>query len=318
MTVREQVARMSRISIVVPCYNERDCLPELLREVREVMDEAGADFECVFVDDGSTDDTMAVLRELKALEPRVKVVRLRKNFGQSTALHEGFRHSAGDIVASMDGDLQNDPRDILRMVKVLDEGCDVVTGWRRNRKDSWLKRGISHGAYLLRRLLFKWNVRDAGCTLRVYRRECLHELELYGEMHRVLVLELMRLGFNVKEIEVNHRPRKFGRTKYGLGRVVRGFLDLSLQYFWVTFGHRPMHFFGTTGMAALALGFACLVGSLYLYIWKHMDMSSTFLPTLGFLLVMIGVQLFTFGVLADIMMRLHRRSVGQRTVREVL
>jgi glycosyltransferase involved in cell wall biosynthesis len=309
---------MPSISIVIPCYNERDCVGELLNEIREVFGQAGVDFECIFVDDGSTDDTMAVLRELKARDPCVKVVRLRKNFGQSTALHEGFRQAKADLVASMDGDLQNDPRDILRMAKVLEEGHDVVTGWRRNRKDSWLKRSISHGAYLIRVVLFKWNVRDAGCTLRVYRRECLQELELYGEMHRVLILEMLRLGFDVKEIEVNHRPRKFGRTKYGLGRVVRGFLDLSLQYFWVTFGHRPMHFFGASGMAALALGFSCLLGSLYLYLWKNMDMSDTFLPVLGFMLLMIGTQLFTLGVLADVMMRIYRRGSGERTVREVL
>jgi len=309
---------MPKFSIVIPCYNEQDSVSILFAEIRESFGQAGQDFECIFVDDGSTDGTMAALRELKAADGRVRVIRLRRNFGQSTALHEGFRIASGDIVASLDADLQNDPKDILRMARVLDEGFDVVTGWRRNRRDSWLKRHISNGAYLLRRLLFRWNIRDAGCTLRVYRRECLGELELYGEMHRVLVLELMRLGFSVKEVEVNHRARRFGRTKYGLGRVVRGFLDLTLQYFWVTFGHRPMHFFGTAGIAALVLGFLSLLGSLYLYFGRGMDMSDHFLPVLGFLLVMIGTQLFTLGVLADIMMRIYRRGSRQSPVRELL
>lgn len=298
------------ISVVIPVFNEKGNVKILHKRLLEIFDKFNKNYEIIFVDDHSTDGTFRILKTL----PKVTIIRFRKNFGQTAALDAGFHHSTGKLVISMDGDLQNDPRDIPRMLNIMkNKNIDVLCGWRAKRKDSFEKKIFSKIASLLRNILIKDPVHDSGCTLRIYKHECFDDLHLMGDMHRYIPAILRWKGFKIAETKVTHRKRKYGITKYGMQRIVRGFLDLFNVWFWRKFSARPLHIFGGLGMVFNLFGILCLTYSGYLKIIRHVDLSNTFLPVLGIFSMMIGVQFFVSGIMADIMIKIYYKTGNSKS-----
>lgn len=281
-------------SVIVPVYNEEDNIVSLYREIKVALEKLGKTYEIIFIDDGSTDRTYARLERLKPLT----IIKLRTNSGQSAALDAGIKQARGKIIFTLDGDGQNDPADFGRLYSQLNQGFDVVCGWRYKRRDPFFKRFISYGARILRSFLVDDRVHDAGCTLRVYRRECFTDLDLYGELHRMIPAMLRWRGFKIGELKVNHRPRLHGRSKYNLTRAVKGFLDMVYIWFWRKYAQRPLHFFGGLGLFFSFLGTAILIVMAYLKIFYHYHLSDKIWPLVGFFLIMIGIQLLATGLLA--------------------
>ena len=293
------------LSIVIPVYNEEGNVAELHQRIKEVCDPLGRTYEIIFVDDGSYDETF---ENLKALEP-VKIIRFRKNWGQTAALDAGIKTSVGDVIITMDGDLQNNPVDIPRLLeKMKSENLDVVSGWRKDRKDSFMKRFISGGAKWLRDRMIRDGVHDSGCTLKAYKRECFETLDLYGEMHRFIVALLKMKGFKIGEIEVKHHPRKNGKTKYGTTRTIKGFLDMLSVWFWKKFANRPLHLLGTAGIIMMFVGSISGLWALYDKIFMKVDLSDTSLTTLTMFLFFAGFAMFIGGVLADMVSKTYYNS----------
>ncbi len=298
------------LSVVIPAYNEESNLQPLLAELKPVLAGLGKTYEIIVVDDGSADGTFTVLRRLKKDEKALTAIRHRRNFGQTAALATGFSHAKGNLVAVIDADMQNDPQDIPRLIGKLSEGYDVVSGWRYQRKDPFLKIFVSRLANGFRRLLTAEKVHDSGCSLKVYKKECLEDLPLYGETHRFIPLLLAWKGFKIGELKVNHRPRKSGRTKYGIVRIMKGFLDLITIKFWVQYSTRPMHLFGSLGLLSFFLG---LILSIYLAAMKLLygiPLANRPLLLLSILLIVLGVQLFALGLLADILIKMYFHNEG--------
>lgn len=285
------------ISIVVPTFNEEENVGELYNQILPVVQSYNRPFEIIFVDDGSSDNT---LEELKKLE-YATIVEFRKNFGQTAALDAGIKIAQGELIIAMDADLQNDPADIPQLIKKLNEGFDVVSGWRKNRKDSFSKKFTSRGANFLRKRLINDGIHDSGCTLKVYKRKCFDKVDLYGEMHRFMPALLKLKGYKIGEIVVNHRPRTAGVTKYSWHRTIKGLLDMISIWFWKKYANRPLHLFGTIGFFLLFVGFVSGVWALYLKIFLGNDLSDTMLTILSMFCVLIGIQFFVFGLLADIL-----------------
>lgn len=306
-----------KLSIVVPTYNEEQNVSLLADEVKKAL-KAKYDYELIFVDDGSKDSTRQVLRQLHAKDKNVKVLFHRKNFGQTAAMDTGIKFAKGDVIITMDADLQNDPADIHKMLAKMNEGFDVVSGWRKNRQDPLSKKIPSRFAAMLRRLLAKESIHDSGCTLKAFKRECFENLDLYGEMHRYIPAILMWRGFRVGEIVVNHRPRKFGKSKYGVSRLLRGFLDLLIVSFWMQYSRAPIQLFGRLGLGCFALG---IIGGLYLLWQKFVDglaIANRPLLMLVVLLILLGVQFFAMGIITDALTKLYYRSSPISKVGETL
>jgi len=225
--------KMVDISVVLPVYNEEKNIEILYHELVLVLDKLDKNYEIIFVDDKSMDKSSKIIEEISKKDNNIKLIRFRKNFGQTAALDAGIKNSLGKIIITMDSDLQNDPRDIPNLIKELSRGYDVVSGWRYNRKDNFSKRVLSRGANILRKLIINDTITDSGCTLKAYRRECFKDLKLYGEMHRFIPALLSLNGFKISEMKVNHRKRKFGKTNYTFKRTLNGFLDMFLLKFWM-------------------------------------------------------------------------------------
>ncbi|MFA5054956.1 MAG: glycosyltransferase family 2 protein [Dehalococcoidia bacterium] len=309
-----------KLSIVIPTYNEEKNVSLLHDEISAALKNIDAGYEIIFVDDGSTDGTYSALKEMRGRDGRVKIVKFKKNFGQSAAMAAGFEHAKGGIVVTMDADMQNDPSDIPLLLVELEKGYDVVCGWRKKRKDSISKKLFSRFANLLRRKLTGATIHDSGCSLRAYRKECLKSLELYGEMHRYIPAMLSWKGYRIGEVRTNHRPRAHGRTKYGYQRLIKGFLDLILILFWQKYSMRPIHLLGGSGIVLAIIG--VLLG-LYLGIERlafGTPLGDRPLFMLAILMIIVGIQFLVFGVLADILVRIYYGQ-GERkyyTVEEVL
>lgn len=296
------------ISAVIPIFNERENISSLHAELLRSLRKTGSPFEIIIVDDGSNDGSADVLARLSP----VTVVSLRKNFGQTAALDAGIKITKGDIIVTLDGDGQNDPADIPVLLAKLAEGYDVVSGWRHQRQDPFMKRFISRGAELLRRFFVNDGIHDSGCTLKAYRRECFENMDLYGEMHRFIPGMLRWQGFTVAEIEVHHRPRRAGKSKYTLSRTFRGFLDMLSIWFWRKFSDRPLHLFGGVGLFLSAVGVA-LVGVLFvLRLFGIIALAGSVWPLAGFFLVLTGLTLFSTGLLADIVVKSYYRVHAAR------
>jgi glycosyltransferase involved in cell wall biosynthesis len=294
---------MKKISLVVPVYNEEKNLVLLNQAISNSLKEF--DYELIFVNDGSTDKSKLIVEQLKLKDEKVKLIDFYKNFGQTAAMDAGIKASQGDIIITLDADLQNDPADIPRMIKKLEEGYDVVCGWRYKRKDPFLKKITSKLANFIRKRLIKERIHDSGCTLKAFRKECFDNIDLYGEMHRYIPSFLRTRGFRITEVKVNHKKRIHGTTKYGSKRIVKGFLDLIMIYFWTNFASRPMHFFGTIGLITFIVGF---ISGLYLVIEKVFfgaSLANRPLLLLVVLLVFIGVQFIIFGIIGEILMRVY-------------
>lgn len=299
-------------SVVIPVFNEESNIVPLYRELKPVMEKMGKKYEILFIDDGSRDRTYSAITYLHTKDKNVKAVRLRKNFGQTAAISAGFDNAKGKVIVTMDGDLQNHPRDIPRLIAKIDQGYDVVSGWRYNRKDPGLSKKIpSKISNRLARRLTKVNLHDFGCTLKAYRKEAIEDIELYGEMHRYIPALVAWQGYSVSEVKVDHRPRKRGKTKYGKSRLMRGFLDLINIRFWSKYSTRPLHFFGWLG--AVSFLFGSLIG-LYkvirrLFYGEFLEVG----PLLIFavMLVILGIQLIMFGFLGEIMIRTYYQGKGK-------
>ncbi len=311
---------MPQISIVVPVYNEAPNAEALVRELQATADRLPQTSEIVLVDDGSTDDTYARLVAAADDDPRVHLVRLMRNFGQTAALAAGIDHASGEIIVTMDGDLQNDPADIPRLLATLEAGYDVVTGWRRDRKDPFVSRKLpSMIANAIIGATTNVSIHDHGCGLKAFRADVAKQLRLYGEMHRFITAIAGDLGAAVTEIPVNHRPRLRGQSKYGISRTVRVVLDLLTIKFLSGFATRPIHVFGTFGLVTMATGIV-IVGVLGLEkIVLGMELAGRPLLLLGVLLVLGGVQLLTLGLLGEMLARTYHESQGKPIyrVREV-
>ena len=307
-----------KLSIVVPALNEEQNVGILAAEIKKTLKTAKLDYEVIFVDDGSTDSTRAALRALHAKDKSVKVLFHRKNFGQTAAMDSGIKHAKGDVIITMDADLQNDPSDIPRLLAKMNEGFDVVSGWRKNRQDPFSKKILSLFAGSIRRSLTKEKIHDSGCTLKAFKRECFDNLDLYGEMHRYIPAILMWRGFRVGELVVNHRPRQFGKTKYGMSRLLRGFLDLLIVSFWMQYSSRPIQLFGRLGLGCFGLGF---IGGVYL-LWQKFALGEAIanrpLLTLVVLLILLGVQFFGMGIITDALTKIYYRSSPISRVGEAL
>jgi glycosyltransferase involved in cell wall biosynthesis len=292
-----------KYSVIVPAYNEEENVVTLHREIVAVMEKLGEEYEIIFVNDGSTD---ATLERLKTLSP-IRIINFRKNFGQTAALDAGFRHARGEIFITMDADLQNDPRDIPKLLKKLAQGLDVVSGWRVERKDSWGKRFASRGADYLRKYWINDAIHDSGCTLKAYRAECFANghTRLYGEMHRFIPGILKWQGFRVGEVKVRHRARKHGRSKYDWKRILKAFVDMVNVWFWRKYSNRPIHIFGGLGMILILTGSAGLLALLFLRAFRVISLAGRVGPLIAVLFILVGVQLFVSGLLADIAMKTY-------------
>lgn len=296
------------LSIVIPTYNEEGNVIQLYTELSNVLRGIGSDFEIIFIDDGSHDGTFQKLQALHEKDNRVKVIRFRKNFGQSAAMAAGFEHACGEVVITLDADLQNDPADIPLLMQELNNGYDVVCGWRQGRKDSISKRVFSKFSNWLRRRWSGESVHDSGCSLRAYKNGCLKDLELYGEMHRYIPALLSWKGYEIGEVKVTHRHRIHGNAKYNWQRLLKGFLDLLLVTFWQRYSMRPIHIFGGLG---LILAIAGVILGLYLGVQRiffGVGLADRPLLLLAILMVIVGIQFVVFGVLADIMIRVYYRQ----------
>jgi dolichol-phosphate mannosyltransferase len=298
------------ISVVIPVHDEERSVGLLLDEIAAAL-EPRQPWEAVFVDDGSTDATFAELTRLHDGHENVRVVRLRRNFGKATALDAGFAEAAGDVVVTIDGDLQDDPAEIPRLLAKLDEGFDLVSGWKAQRRDPWRRRVLSRLFNAVTGLVSGLRLHDLNCGLKAYRAEVLDGLRLYGELHRFVPVIAHYRGYRVAEVPVAHRPRPHGRSRYGPERYLRGFLDLLTVTFMGRYRHRPLHLFGGLGLLLAVTGVAVLG---YLTVVKLLGQAIGHRPllTLGVLLVVVGIQLVSLGLLSELITSHHEERAGER------
>ncbi len=305
------------LSVIVPLYNEEGNVLELHRRIHEALVKIGKPFEIIFIDDGSKDKTVELARTLHP----VKLIEFRKNFGQTAAFDAGIKAATGEIVITLDGDLQNDPADIPLLLEKMGEGYDVVSGWRHKRNDPWSKKIPSRIANFLRGILIQDHIHDSGCSLKAYRRECFHDVDLFGEMHRFMPAVLMLDGFRVGEVKVSHHPRVHGVTKYNWKRGVKGFVDMIAIWFWRKYSYRPIHLFGGSGIILSFTGTLILVWMLVEKFVMGQSIGERLWPIVGIFFVLMGVQLFVAGLLADMLVRnyyqgRHRMNYSIREIRE--
>ena len=306
------------VSVIVPVLDEAESVAELAQRVAAVLDGLGRTFEIVFVDDGSTDGTPARVREARERDPRVKLVRLRRNFGKAAALSAGFDHCAGELVVTMDGDLQDDPEEIPRLLALLEEqDLDLVSGWKRRRQDPASKRLPSRLFNWVTRRLAQVDLHDFNSGFKVYRREVLGEIAIYGELHRYIPVRASRRGFRIGEVQVKHHPRRHGASKYGWDRFYKGLLDLITVLFITKYTRRPLHLFGALGLLFLGSGLGINV---YLAIrWMNGEyLSNRPLLLLGVLLMLLGIQVLTTGLLGEMITFKNFRRPDSYSVKERL
>ena len=300
------------VSVFLPVFNEEPNLRPLHAKLDEALKALGRSAEIVYVDDGSSDGSLNILREIAEMDPRVRVVALRRNYGQTAAMAAGIDAARGKVLIPMDADLQNDPADITRLLDKLDEGFDVVSGWRKNRKDKMVTRKIP--AMMANRLI-SWiggvPLHDYGCSLKAYRRESLQDVKLYGEMHRFIPIYASWAGARVTEIPVEHHPRTMGKSKYGLSRTVKVVFDLITIKFMASYQTKPLYLFGWAGLLTFAISFlSALLACLMKWAsWPHhADFVQTPLPIMSMVTLVLGVQLFLMGLLAEMLVRTYHES----------
>jgi glycosyltransferase involved in cell wall biosynthesis len=303
----------AEISVVIPVYNEEDNIELLYEKLLIALSELGKSWEAVFIDDGSTDRSFDELEALALQDSRIKVVQFVKNFGQTAALAAGIDHSSGDIIIPMDADLQNDPADIKLLLAKMDEGYDVVSGWRKNRQDAFLSRLIpSWIANKIISTISGVRLHDYGCSLKAYRRGVIKNIRLYGEMHRFVPIYASWQGAKVAEIPVNHFARQFGVSKYGLSRTFKVVLDLITVKFMSSYFTKPIYVFGTAGIGALAVSAFAFIWMVVLKYFYDTTFIETPLPVLSAMFFMVGIQFILMGLLAEILMRTYHESQGKR------
>jgi glycosyltransferase involved in cell wall biosynthesis len=297
------------LSVVIPIRNESPNVEPLFLELTEALDRWGRSYEVLAIDDGSTDDSYERLVRCQRRDPRWRIIRFRRNFGQTAAFAAGFRYARGRLIATTDGDLQNDPRDLPDMIRHAEEGHDIVCGWRKNRKDAWLTRRLPSE---IANWLISWStgvkLHDYGCSLKVFRAEAVKPLKLYGEMHRFLPAIASEMGVAITEVVVNHRPRRHGISKYGLSRTFRVILDLLTVKFLLSYSTRPLQMFGLIGVPLGLGGFFIGAYLSYQRLFGHESIANRPLLLLAVLMIFAGIQFVTMGLLAEIMSRTYHES----------
>lgn len=293
------------ISIIVPVYNEEENIQLLYSSIKEVMDKAGYAYELVIVNDGSRDKTEEILNDLRKKDERLVVISFRRNFGQTAAMSAGFDYARGDIIVTMDGDLQNDPKDIPKLLEKIKD-CDIVSGWRAKRKDPFLSRKLP--SWIANWIISKVTgvrLHDYGCSLKAYRKDVVKNIRLYGEMHRFIPAIASWMGVKVVEIETNHRPRKFGKSKYGISRTIRVILDLIAVKFLLNFSTKPIQIFGLFGILSAGAGFLISLYLSYQKFFYNINIGGRPLLLLGVFLIILGVQLIILGLLGEMLVRIY-------------
>ena len=292
---------MTQISIVIPVFNEEDNVAPLFQEIKQVCQTEGYTYEVIFIDDRSNDDT---LKELKNLSP-VKVIAFRKNFGQTQAMDAGIKEAKYPLIVTMDGDGQNDPNDIPRLIEYLKQNdLDIVSGWRKKRKDPIGKKIVSRTANFIRKFLINDGIQDSGCALKLYKKECFEDLSLYGEMHRFIPALLKIRGFTVGEIQVNHRPRLHGKSKYSWRRGLKGFIDMVSVWYWKKYAVRPLHLLGGLGIFIIGIGIIS-AGITFKEYFQGQDLSETIWPMMTLFSFLIGIQIFISGLITDMLVKTY-------------
>ena len=301
-----------KLSFIIPVFNEKESLERLYSEILENIE--NKDYEIIFIDDGSSDNSFNIMERLAKRDKRVKIIKFRKNFGKSASLQTGFENAKGDIIFTMDADLQDNPTEIPEFIEKIEEGYDLVTGWKKNRKDPISKTIPSKFFNFITSRSFKLKLHDYNCGFKAYKKEVINEIDIYGEMHRYIPAIVHTKGFKVTEIPVEHRPREFGRSKYGVERYLRGFLDLLTVKLLTSFTHSPLYLFGRIGSTFSIIGF--LIG-LYLTIMKyafHQPLYNRPLLFLSILLIMVGLQFFSIGLLGELIVNQSRDKNKKRII----
>ena len=300
-------------SIVIPVYNEAANLPELHNEISESCQKLKKAFEIIFVDDGSQDESLLVLKKLLKKDAKIRIIQLRKNFGQTAALSAGFDHSRGTIIITLDADLQNDPQDFRLLLDKIEEGYDIVSGWRAKRKDKFFSRRLpSVIANWFISKITRVKLHDYGCTLKAFRREVVQHIKLYGEMHRFIPAIASNMGVAITEVKVNHRPRRHGRSKYNISRFPKVILDLLTVKFLLSYSTRPLQIFGVFGLICGIIGGILGLWLAYVRLIQMQGISGRPLLLLAILLIVIGIQFITLGLLAEIVVRAYHESAEKR------
>ncbi len=300
------------LSIIIPVYNEQDNLPVLYEKLVSELEKINRQFEIILVNDGSSDGSETILRKIAHGDGRVKIVNFRRNYGQTAAMMAGIDFAVGDVIIPMDGDLQNDPADIKKLLDKLDEGYDVVSGWRVDRKDHSIKRNLpSRLANMLISKISGVNLHDYGCSLKAYRHDVLKGVKLYGEMHRFIPIYSSWEGGRVTEVPVSHHQRLHGQSKYGLERVIKVVLDLFVVKFLAKYATKPVYVFGGFGFASIALSFMSGAFSFYLKIFKNISFISTPLLLITVMAFITGVMSILMGLLAELIIRTYYESQGK-------
>jgi len=310
-----------KISLVIPVYNEKENLFPLYEEIKEAVRPLKDEYEIIFVNDGSKDGSDDILNKIAYSDEKVRVIHLRRNFGQTAALAAGFEFAEGEVIITMDADLQNDPNDIPRLLNKIKEGYDIVSGWRKDRKDPYFTRVIpSQIANWLISTITGVKLHDYGCTLKAYDSKVAKQLHLYGEMHRFLPALASWMGVQIAEIPVNHRPRRYGKSKYGISRTFKVLLDLLVVEFLLKYSTRPIRIFGGAGLLSFLMGFAAAFYLSVLKLVYHQRIGHRPLLLLAFLLIILGVQLISMGILGEFMTRIYFEAQGKKPymIREVV
>lgn len=306
------------VSVVIPAKDEERTLEELAKGVSSALDEAGVSFEIIFIDDGSQDDSFQTMKRLHEADSRVRAVRFLANFGKSAALAAGFERARGGVVITMDADLQDDPSEIPRFLEALDKGAHLVSGWKKERKDPWARRAASRIFNLTTRLISDVRIHDMNCGFKAYRSEVVKNLRIYGELHRFIPALASARGFRVAEIEVRHHPRQYGRSRYGLSRVPRGFFDLLTVLFLTQYQRRPLHLFGGIGISTAFLGFCALFYLTVLWFLGERPIGTRPLFMGGVMLLLLGAQLLSLGLVGELISHISFRPGEQYIVDQEL
>jgi glycosyltransferase involved in cell wall biosynthesis len=289
-----------KLSIIVPLYNEEESIRPLVNEIKRALGRVDIDYEVLFIDDGSQDDSLKHIKEISKTDKRFRFISFRKNYGKSAALHTGFKNAKGNAVVTIDADLQDDPQEISNLLKKLDDGYDLCSGWKKNRKDPFIKKYSSKLFNFITRLISGIKIHDINCGLKAYRKEVVENIKVYGEMHRYIPVLAKWQGFKITETPVQHRARRYGKTKYGISRFFKGFIDLITVTFATRYIKRPMHFFGFFGALAFIAGVAVLGYLTALWI-QGQPLSNRPMIFLGMLLIIVGVQMFSVGLLGEML-----------------
>ena len=299
---QQERTAFKKLSIVIPLYNEEESLNPLTNEIRKALKTIDLSFEVIFIDDGSSDKSLKLIRDICKQDRRFKYISFKKNYGKSAALNIGFKQVTGDVVVTMDADLQDDPNEIPNLLKKLSEGFDLVSGWKKKRHDPFIKKQSSKFFNFVTRIMSGIKIHDFNCGLKAYRREVTDNLKVYGELHRYLPVLADWEGFSVAEVTVVHHPRRYGKTKFGISRFFKGFVDLITVIFSTRYIKRPMHFFGFFGAMSFIIGL--IVNGYLTYDWiMGKPLSNRPMLFLGMLLIIVGVQLFSVGLLGEMLVR---------------